>query len=209
MPKPSLVGQRIRRREDPRLMRGLAAYTDDLALPHALHAAFVRSPDAAGRVTRIAVEDALAVPGVRAVVTAEDLRGRVGPTPPHFAAAGMTRVDQPLLADPVVRYVGHPIAIVLAEDRYIARDGAAAVDVEIEPRPAVVEPATALAPDAARVYEELPDNVCQRIEVGSDQVDELFAQAHDTVSLRLEHPRVAPAALDGRCFGADWVEWAQ
>jgi len=208
-PKPSLLGQRIRRREDPRLMRGLASYTDDLALTGARHAAFVRSGYAAGRVTRIAGEEALALPGVREVVTIDALRGHVGSMPPSRTPPGMQRVAAPLLADREVRYVGHPIAVVLGDDLYRARDGAAAVEVEIEPHPAVTDPAAALAPDAPRVYDELPDNVCQTIEVGGAEADRLFAQAHGVVELRLEHPRVAPAALEPRAVAAAWDEGHQ
>lgn len=203
-PKPSLLGQRVRRREDPRLLRGLATYTDDLPAQGDLHAVFVRSDFAAGRVTRIATEAARDLPGVRDVVTMDALRGRIGSMPPSRTPPGMRRDPAPLLADGAVRYVGHPIAIVLADDRYRARDGAAAVEVDIEPRPAVTDPDAALAPGAPRVYDALPDNVCQRLEVGDADIDRIFAGAHGTLELRLEHPRVAPAALEPRAVVAGW-----
>ena len=207
---PIMVGERIKRREDPRLIRGLATYTDDIKLHGMLHAAFVRSDYAAGRIARIDGAAALALPGVHAVVTADDLRGQVGRTPCAAVLEGMRDVPHPLIADGHVRYVGQPIAVVIAEDRYVARDAALRVTVDVEPRPAVVDVERALEADAPRVYDEFPDNVCVEIkpEDGAE-ADRLFAEAHGTISLRLVNQRVAPVPIEPRAVLADWDEGPQ
>ena len=107
--KPVMIGERIKRREDPRLIRGMATYTDDLKLHGMLHAAFVRSEYPAGRISGIDTAVALACPGVVAVYTFDDLRGQVGATPCTSVLEGMQYEPHPLLADGVVRYVGQPV----------------------------------------------------------------------------------------------------
>jgi carbon-monoxide dehydrogenase large subunit len=208
--KPVHVGQRIKRREDPRLIRGLASYTDDLKLHGMLHAGFVRSQHAAGRITRIDARRALAMPGVVGVFTYEELRGRVGPAPCTAILPSMNHVPYPLLADGRVLYVGQPVAVVVAKDRYLARDAALAVEVEIEERPAVVDLEAALAPGAPRVYEELPSNVCWHMPAESNpKLDELFAKADGVAKLRLVNQRVAPVPMEGRAVVAHWEEGPQ
>ena len=137
--KPVMVGQRIKRCEDPRLIRGMATYTDDLKLHGMLYAAFVRSDHAAGRVRGIDAARARERAGVVAVYDFNDLRGKVGPTPCTEIVDGMQYEPHPLLADGVVRYVGQPIAVVIADDRYVARDAALDVSLDIEPLRAVVD----------------------------------------------------------------------
>jgi carbon-monoxide dehydrogenase large subunit len=190
------VGQPIKRREDPRLIRGRATYTDDLKLPGMLHAAFVRSDHAAGRILRIDRSRAAARKGVVAVYTFEELRGRIGRTP--TAVPPPSDVPHPVLADGTVRYVGQPLAVVVAEDRYRARDAALEVEVDIAPRPAVVDVEKALAPGAPRVYEGLSDNVCMSIPFVDARVERLLAEAHGRVELRLVNQRLAPVSMEGR-----------
>jgi carbon-monoxide dehydrogenase large subunit len=207
--KPVLVGERIKRREDPRLIRGLATYTDDLKLNGMLHAAFVRSDYAAGKLVRVNAAKALARSGVVAVVTYEDLRGQVGRSPIVAMIPDMKDAEHPLLADGVVRYVGQPIAVVIANDRYVARDGALDVDVEIDPLPAVVDVEQAMEPGAPKVYAQLADNVCYRLPFPHAEVDRLFAAADGTLSLRLVNQRVAPVSMEGRAVLAHWEEGPQ
>jgi carbon-monoxide dehydrogenase large subunit len=202
--RPGAVGQPIRRREDPRLIRGKGTYTDDLVLPRMLHAAFVRSDHPAGRIGGIDVSGALETPGVVRVYTFEDVRGRIGRTPTLVRPEDDRDVEHPVLADGVVRYVGQPIAVVLAEDRYAARDGALAVSVEIERRIAVIDPESALALEAPRVYEQLPDNVCLTMESEDTEADALFERADGRVRLRLVNQRVAPVPMEGRAVLAHW-----
>src|SRR5690606_28444765 len=134
---PKLVGQRVKRREDPRLIQGRGTYVDDVTLPGMQHLAFKRADVAHGRVLSMDTTAAEAMPGVEAVFTGAQIAEFLGPmpigtpfpSPPHHAVA----ID-------VVRYVGEPIAVVVASDRYTARDAADAIVVEYDPLPAVVDP---------------------------------------------------------------------
>ena len=146
-------GARVPRVEDPALLTGRARFVDDIKLPGLLHAAFVRSPHAHARIVAIDTAAALAMPGVHAVLTADDMPGRLAteplPTPvPNPAITAMR--TQHALARHEVCYVGEAIAVVIAENRYLAEDAAAAVAVDYEPLPAVSDCRDALAPGAPR-----------------------------------------------------------
>jgi aerobic carbon-monoxide dehydrogenase large subunit len=208
--KPVHVGERIKRREDPRLIRGLATYTDDLKLHGMLHAAFVRSDHAAGRIVQIDAAKARARQGVVAVFTYDDLRGEVGRSPCTAILPEMNDAPHPLLADGEVRYVGQPVAVVVASDRYVARDAALDVEVEIEARPAVVDPERALEPGAPLVYESLRTNLCWRAAPEPNPaLERLFADAAGVLSLRLVNQRVAPVSMEPRAVLAHWEEGPQ
>lgn len=204
--RPNTVGQPIKRREDPRLIRGLGTYTDDVKLYGVLYAAFVRSDLAAGRLQSIDASQARTAPGVQAVFTFEDLEGETGPTPSIAVAPFISKQDHPLLAQRFVRYQGQPLAIVIADDPYRARDAADLVVADIEPLPAVTDVERALAEDAPRVYEELDNNVCFTLPAPHDRTAELFDKADGVVSLRLHNQRVAPMPMEGRAVLAHWEE---
>ncbi len=204
--RPNSVGQPIRRREDPRLIRGLATYTDDVKLPRMTHAAFVRSDFAAGVIRSIDTAAATAHADVVGVYTYADMAGQVGPSPVGAEMPGMGKADHPLLADGRVLYVGQPVAVVVAETAHAARDAAALVEVDIEPRDAVVDVEAAMSPDAPRVYEELDSNICIHVPVPNPEADKLFEQADQTLSLRLLNQRVAPFPMEGRAICAHWEE---
>jgi carbon-monoxide dehydrogenase large subunit len=207
--RPIQVGERIKRREDPRLIRGMATYTDDLQLARMVFAAFVRSDYAAGRIRKIDASRARSRPGVLGVFTYDDLRGKVGRTPINalLPPGIMQDVAHPLLADGEVRYVGQPVAVVVASDRYLARDAALDVEVDVESRPAVVDLERALAPGAPKVYAQLADNACVRIPAAPNPVvDEAFRRADGALSLRLVNQRVAPVPMEGRAVLAHWEE---
>jgi carbon-monoxide dehydrogenase large subunit len=208
--RPVSVGQRIKRREDPRLIRGLATYTDDIKLHGMLHAAFVRSDYAAGRIDRVDTSKAKARRGVIAVYTYDDLRGKVGRTPCVARPEPGRDVEHPLLADGFVRYVGQPIAVVIAEDRYIARDAALDVAVDISPRPAVIDFEQALDPKSPRVYEGHADNIALHVPVAPNPaLDKLFQEADGIAQLRLVNQRVAPVSMEPRAVLAHWDEGPQ
>lgn len=210
--RPVSVGERIKRREDPRLIRGLASYTDDIKLHDMLHCAFVRSEYAAGTIEGVDTSRALAREGVVAVYTYDDLRDSVLRTPCAARMDEERDVEHPLLADGQVRYVGQAIAVVVARDRYVARDAALDVQVEIAPRPCVVDAARALEPDAPKVYDQLPDNINARIPPEDEAVAEcerLFAEADATLRLHIVNQRVAPVPMEGRAVLAHWEEGPQ
>src|SRR5260370_4249603 len=116
------VGQRIKRTEDARLIKGLAHYVDDIRLPDTLHVAFVRSVYAHARINGIDATEALKAPGVVAVYTGKDVAEKIGPVPCASALPDLKVPDHRVLAQEKVYFVGHPIAAVVATDRYAAAD---------------------------------------------------------------------------------------
>ena len=208
--RPISVGERIKRREDPRLIRGLATYTDDIKLNGMLHAAFVRSDYAAGKIRRIDLSKARARKGVVAAYTFDDLRGKVGRTPCVARPEPARDVEHPLLADGFVRYVGQPVAVVIAQDRYVARDGALDVEVDIDPTPAVIDLERALDPALGKVYADHADNVSLAVPAANaEEVDRLFRAAEGVVKLRLVNQKVAPVSMEPRAVLASWDEGPQ
>jgi aerobic carbon-monoxide dehydrogenase large subunit len=188
------TGMRIKRLEDPRLLMGRGRYLDDLGLPRMLFASFVRSPHAHARIVRVDVAAARAVPGVVAVVTADDLRGATKPLAPRFDGAGFTPTSWPALADGVARFCGEAVAAVVAECRYAAADARELITVEWEAKPAVVSIDQALA--SGQILFE------RRHRQGD--VDGAFARAAVVMRETFEHGRCAPSPLELRGILADW-----
>src|SRR5262249_44968335 len=132
----TLFGKRVRRQEDPRLITGTAYYLDDLKVPGMQHACIVRSPYGAAKIKRIDTSAALAAAGVAAVFTGSDV-AHLGAVPCAASLPGLRVPKHHLLAQDRVYFVGHPVAVVVASDRYIARDAADLVEVEYEELSAV------------------------------------------------------------------------
>jgi carbon-monoxide dehydrogenase large subunit len=198
-----LVGTSVQRVEDQRILRGRGKYTDDMVLPGMVHAAFVRSPYAHARITNIDTAAAKAVPGVVAVLTAEDVE-RVThpianqPVPGHKSPPiyGLTR-DK-------VRLVGDVVAMVVADSRYIAEDAADLVEVEYEPLPAVANIAQALDPSRPALFEELGDNLAFDLPQTWGDVDGAFAQAERVLNFTFHQHRYAHVPMEGRGGIADF-----
>src|SRR5439155_2140868 len=149
----SVVGARLPRKEDPRLLRGVGRFGGDQDRPGQLWARVVRSPVAHGRLRSVATAEAAGTAGVARVVTAADLPPGLR-IPVRLPVQGVCLDEflQPVLAGDVVRYVGEPVAVVLAEDAYAAEDAAELVAIDVEEAPAVVDAQAALAPEAPRLY---------------------------------------------------------
>ncbi len=206
---PKMLGQPIKRREDPRLITGSSTYVDDLQLPGLAHLIFVRSPHGHARVNGIDTAAALGVPGVLAVLTAKDLEGSTtGPLPYEFAFdpfSDVKNMERGPLATDKVRYVGDPVAAVIAETRYAARDAAALVEVDYEPLPAaVVDPEAGLAPGAPLLYEEFGTNLGHTQDRKVGDPDAAFANAERVVKLRVVNQRVFAVAMETRGCVTDW-----
>ena len=205
------IGQAITRREDDRLLTGQGRFVDDLGEPGDLHMVFVRSPHAHARVGSIDAAEARAVPGVLAVVTGADLLAdKVGSFPLNPAlknAAGekmSTPVLFPLAAD-MVRFVGQPVAAVLAESRAAAEAAAALVFVDYEPLPAAASIEAALADSAPQLWPEAPGNVAAVSAFGDAAAcDAAFAKAQHVTKITVMNQRLSPVTLEPR--GARAVE---
>ena len=207
-PLPKLMGQPVKRREDPRLITGSSQYVDDIHLPGLLYLTVVRSPYGHAKVNGIDTAEALKVPGVVAVYTAKDLEGATtGPLPYEFGwepFQNIKNMERGPLATDKVRYVGDPVAAVLADSRYGSRDAAALVDVDYDPLPAVVDPEKALEDGAPLLYEEFGTNLGHTQSLSHGDVDAAFSAADKVVTLKVVNQRLLPTALETRGCLADW-----
>src|SRR6185295_4935558 len=191
------VGKRIKRTEDPRLIKGLAHYVDDIRLPDTLHVVFVRSIYAHARITNIDTSEALKVPGVVAVYTGKDIAEKVGPVPCAAALPDLKVPDYRVLATGKALFVGHPIAAVVATDRYLARDAVDLINVDYEELPPVVDVEQA-AQGGQVIYEAFGDNLAYRLTSGEGDIDAAMQAADKIVSQKMVHQRLAPIAMEPR-----------
>src|SRR5258708_149180 len=190
------VGQSVKRTEDPRLIRGLGHYVDDIKLPDTLHVAFLRSMYAHARIKGIGVREAAHAPGVVAVYTGKDVAG-VGPVPCAAELPGLKVPDYRVLASDHVVFVGQPIAAVVAADRYAARDAIDLIMVDYEELPVVVD-VEAAAKGGPAIYEEYGDNIAYKLTSGEGDIDAALKAADHVIKQRVVHQRLAPIALEGR-----------
>ena len=186
----SILGAAVRRREDPRLVTGQGRFVADLPAEGALHAHFVRSPVAHARIRALDVTTARTMPGVAAIFTAEDLGL---PRRAGFAPLG-DAFSKPPLAEGVVRFVGDPVALVLAETREQAADAVAAIDLDLEPLPPVVDPVAALAEGAPLLFPDHGTNLAFQNAFGGD--GDALEGAEVVVRGRFVNQRVAPVPLE-------------
>jgi carbon-monoxide dehydrogenase large subunit len=191
------VGQRVKRTEDPRLIKGLAHYVDDITLPGMLHVAFVRSVYAHAKINGIDTSVALAIPGVVAIYTGADVADKIGQVPCAGALPDLKVPDHRVLAKDKVYFMGHPIAAVVAKDRYAARDAAELVMVDYEELPVVTD-VEAAAKGGTVIHEGFGDNIAYRLTSGEGDIDAAFAAADRTVKQRVLHRRLAPIAMEPR-----------
>jgi aerobic carbon-monoxide dehydrogenase large subunit len=196
------TGASIKRSEDPRILTGAGRYVDDIKLPGMLHAAFVRSPMAHARVLSVDASAARELPGVVAVLTGAELEAMTVPGPDALMAlmgwAGPTP-EFTLLATDKVRLVGDPVAVVIAESRYLAEDGCELVEVDYEELPPVVNAAFALDPASPPLFENLGDNIARthsRSEFGD--VAGTFAGADRVIDFHIDVHRHQNVPMEGR-----------
>lgn len=199
-PASPLVGRSVRRVEDRRFVTGVARYIGDINLPRQMHVAFVRSPHAHARIERIDASAALRLPGVLAVVTGDELARTVRPIRTPYAGTTYRESDWPVLAVGKVRFVGEPVAVVVAIDRYRAEDGVDAVEVDYGVLPAVVSIEDGLDPGAPLIHEELPGNLFVDDAKAFGDVGARLAEAAWTVEATFTTQRSAAVPLE--CRGA-------
>ncbi|HEY0756736.1 MAG TPA: xanthine dehydrogenase family protein molybdopterin-binding subunit [Ktedonobacteraceae bacterium] len=200
----ALVGTPVKRREDPRLITGQATYVDDIKLTGMLSMAVLRSPYGHARINHIDTSAARALPGVTAVYTAADLKGIVGSIPIAVPVGHISEgmgVRGPL-AEGKVRFYGDPVAVVIASDRYIARDARDLIEVDYEPLPAAIDLEKAMQPDAPLLYEEFGTNVALSNHPDSTEIDAVFEQTKAdggiTFKARFVNQRLAPMPMETR-----------
>jgi carbon-monoxide dehydrogenase large subunit len=198
MPVSKFVGAKVKRREDPRLIRGLGKYVDDIHLPNTLHVAILRSPYAHARIKSLQIEAARQHPGVIMVITGPELKDQVAPLPVTGGNPTLRIPKHHVLAQDKVCYVGEGIAAVVAEDRYTARDTLDLIQVEYEPLPVISDPEKALARGAPVIHSEWNDNVAFHWDHKEGDLANALKQAEKVVRQRLVHQRLAPIAIEPR-----------
>ena len=200
---PKSIGSRIKRREDPRLITGQATYVDDIRMPGMLFMSVLRSMYAHAKLGAIDASKAKEAPGVVGVYTAADFPGLEVPCP-VAGAPGLKTPRQPLLAEGKVRFMGEPVAVVVATSRYAARDAADLIEVDYDPLEAVVDVEKAAQSGSALLYEEFGDNLCYTQPVANPKVDEAFKTADKVVKIRIEQQRLIPMAMEPRVVLSHW-----
>ncbi|MCO5969421.1 xanthine dehydrogenase family protein molybdopterin-binding subunit [Actinoallomurus soli] len=210
----SEVGRARRRTEDARLITGRTTWTDNIQLPGLLHVAFLRSPISHARIGRIDAEAARARPGVIAVFTGADLADEQGSLPCAWPVTDdMVLPDHPPIAVDEVRYVGEPVAVVVARDRYAAVDALEAVDVDYEPLPAVVDMERAVEEGADLVHADKGTNKSYTWVFEAGEPDAAFRDAPVVIERRYVQQRLIPTAMEPRAVvcsavGDEYTLWS-
>jgi carbon-monoxide dehydrogenase large subunit len=209
-----LLGASIKRREDPRFITGKGNYTDDLKLAGMTHAVFVRSPHANAKIRRIDTTKAAKVPGVVAIFTGKDMTG-VNSLPCGWLLPELKIPPHMPLATDAARYVGDPVAVVIAESQSAASDGAEAVEVDWEVLPSVTSTEKAAAKGSPQIHEVAPGNVAFNWQIGdAAATDAAFKSAAVTVKKRIVNQRLVANPMEPRACVArydeatgDWTLW--
>lgn len=208
-------GQPIQRLEDKYLLTGTAKFIDDIELAGMLHAAFFRSDYAHARILKIDVAEARKHPGVVAVYTAEDFGDywKPGPlqVPPPSAIAGSQFNARPLvpIAKGKIRFSGEPLAVVIAESRYLAEDALDDIVVDVEPLPAVIDLEKAWEDSSVLVHDDLPSNMAALVKQESGNYEQACEDAEVLISRKIFVEHNAGAAMENRGFVVDWDERTQ
>ncbi|MBV8271827.1 MAG: xanthine dehydrogenase family protein molybdopterin-binding subunit [Cupriavidus sp.] len=209
--KQPLIGSPVRRKEDYRFLTGNGQYTDDVVLPRQSYGYFLRSPHAHARIRSIDTSEALASPGVIAVLTGEDMAAdKLGGLPCGWLihsidGTPMKEPPHPALAHGKVRHVGDQVALVIAESLQQARDASEKIDVDYEELPAVVSPADA-ASSSSLVHDDVPANTCYTWGHGDRAAtDAAFAKAAHVTTLEIVNNRLIPNAIEPRAVNASYT----
>src|ERR1700677_2998785 len=208
------VGQPVPRTEDPKLVRGQGRYADDVSLKGQAYAAMVRSSYAHGVIKAIDTAAALAMPGVLAVYTGADLAGygtlKCVPPMKNRDGTPMKKPPRPALPVDKVRFVGDPVACVVAETAIQAKEAAEAVQLDIEPLPSVTLASEAVKPGAPLVFDDVPNNIALDDHYGdAEKVKEAFAKAAHVTRLALRNSRLVVNAMEPRAAVAEYDSAAE
>ncbi|SFE42138.1 xanthine dehydrogenase family protein molybdopterin-binding subunit [Thermoflexibacter ruber] len=209
----SLIGQAVKRVEDKRFITGKGKYTDDIVLPNMTYAYIIRSPYAHAKILKLDTSQALAMEGIVAIFTGEDIaKSGVNGVPCGWqvnfnTGETMKEPPHPLLVKDKVLHVGDSVAIIIAESRALAKDAAEMVEIEYEELPCVTDPYKAIQKGAPVVHDIAPDNKCYVWELGDRQkTDDYMAKAHHVTSLEFVNQRLVPNAIEPRAAIGDYDE---
>ncbi len=194
-----LVGQRLKRKEDPKLITGNGTYVDDIKLQGMLHASVLRSPHPHAKIVSIDTTKAEDLEGVVKIYTGKDLEGKINPVPSSWLVPGANLIEtkQYPLAIGTVRYVGDGVAFIVAKDRYIARDALNLIDVEYETLPSIANQKDARKEDAPQIFEEVKNNVAFTY-IAGEVLDDDIEKEEVVVRESYNSQRVAPSPMETR-----------
>jgi carbon-monoxide dehydrogenase large subunit len=197
------IGDRVRRKETQRFITGTGRFVDDLLPPETLHASFVRSSCAHARIKALDVEAARAMPGVRAVFAGHDIAQQIKPL--RVGGSSLLRPVKlyPLAVDKI-RYFGEPVAVVVADNRYLADDAVEAVSVEYELLPVVIDPEAAMEAGAPCVHEEVGSNIVYKYHFATDGIDKVFQEADIVIKERIRSHRITACPIETRAYLAHY-----
>ena len=206
---PQFMGVRVKRREDPALITGQRQYVADIELDELLHLAVLRSPYAHAKIIEIDATAAEAMPGVVAVFTAQGINPAMAAALPMVIGKDPEFIElrhpgRYPLAEERVRHAGDPVAVVVAEDRYLAADALEAIFVDYEPLEAVINPEAALSEDAPRLYDTLDSNLAYHWFTEGGDVEAAFAGAEQVTEIRVVNQRLIPSAMEPRAVTASY-----
>ena len=199
----SPIGERVRRKETQRFITGTGRYVDDLLPPGTLQVAFARSSCAHAKIKSIDVEAARAMPGVHAVFTGKDIEQHVKPL-----RVGGSSVLRPVKLYPLavdkVRYFGEPLAVVVADNRYLAEDAAEMISVDYDLLPVVIDPEAAMEPGAQPVHEDAGSNIVYKYHFATDGIDKVFQDAEVVIKERIRSHRITACPIEPRAYLASY-----
>jgi carbon-monoxide dehydrogenase large subunit len=202
--RPKLVGARVQRLEDPRLLTGAGTFVDDRQPPRLVQVALRRSVHAHARLRRIDCAAAATMPGVVGIFAASDLAGTVKPIRATSRMKDYRATSLLPLASQKVRFVGEPIVAVVAENRYLAEDALEKIEIDYEVLPTVIDPVAAADPQAPLLHDEAKTNIIAAREFGRGDVDAAFAAAALRVGARFRFTRKTPMAIENRAYLAEY-----
>jgi carbon-monoxide dehydrogenase large subunit len=197
------VGQPLRRREDIKFITGKGRYVDDIGLAGTLHAAFLRSPHAHAQIMRIDFSAARASAGVRLVVGAKEVEGKIGGIRPNWIIPGTQVPFRPVLAVDRVRFVGECVAAVVAETREAAHDALELIEINYEALPAVIDEEQAIRAEAPQLHANVPGNITTHFRVDGGDFADAARKADHIVKLRLVNNRLIPTCMEPRAILAE------
>ncbi len=199
------IGRSMKRVEDPRLIKGIGTFTDDVRLPGLQHAMILRSPHAHARVVKIDTEAARSMPGVTAVFTGADVNAACGLVPCAAAIPDLKAPKHTVLAGDRVYFVGHPVAVVIAADPYVARDAIEAIDVDYDPLPVVTNPEAAIKSGSPLTHPDMGSNIAYtHVVAGGGDIEAAFRKADRIIKHRLYHQRLTPMSIEARAVVASY-----
>jgi carbon-monoxide dehydrogenase large subunit len=202
--KKTVLGRPLKRKEDPRLLRGQGSFVDDKKFRNMLHAAVVRSPYGHAKILDFDVKEAATHPGVHLIITGNDLDVQNKSMPSAVPTGNRKSVRRAVLPEKVVRYQGEAVAFLVADDRHNAEDCAELIHVDYSPLQCIIDPQKSKEKGALKIHQELESNVVNHYVKEFGDIAGCFAEADEIVELSLLNQRVAPAPLEPRTIIADF-----